>query len=44
MFIFNFIQMNTDKITKNSKFVLANIKSVKTHNSHAIESKKLIKG
>ena len=36
--------MNTDIITKNSKFVLANIKSVKTHNPHAIESKKLIKG
>ncbi len=36
--------MNTDNITKNSKFALTNIKSVKTHNPLAIESKKLIKG
>ena len=44
MIIFNFIQMNTDNITEISKFGLANIKSRKTHNHLAIESKKFIKG
>ena len=36
--------MNTDKITEISKFALANIKSVKTHNPLALKSKKFIKG
>ncbi len=44
MIILNLIQMNTDNITEISKFGLANIKSVKSHNPLAIESKKLIKG